>query len=118
MAENVVTKNDAFFAELLSPTAAKWAAGVAFDRSNGLPLDQWSVFPSEESATLYLTNPKAYPGQFIAYADDLGSMVACVISQNVDGSALELKKIGSNSINENETIEICGGKAPQEDDFL
>ena len=93
MAE-IVTKNEAFFTELLSPSAAKWSAGVAFDRSNGLPLDQWSVFQTEAKAIEYLSNAKAYPGQVIAYADAEGSMVACVLSQNAEGTALELKQIG------------------------
>jgi len=46
----MATMNENFFSELLSPKAAKWSAGVAFDRSNGLPLDQWSVFQTKADA--------------------------------------------------------------------
>lgn len=118
MAENVITKNSVFFAELLSPSAAKWSAGVAFDRSNGLPLDQWSVFQSEAKAVEYLSNAKAYPGQIIAYSEadvyeedgttlkKAGSMVACVLSQNAAGTALELKPIGIIPTGDNKTIEV------------
>ena len=91
---DIVTKNDAFFSELLSPTAAKWSAGVAFDRSNGLPLDQWSVFQTKAKAEEYLTNAKAYPGQVIAYAETSGEMTVCVLSQNAAGTGLELKPVG------------------------
>ena len=121
-----VTKNQAFFEELLSPSAAKWSAGVAFDRSNGLPLDQWSVFQTKAKATEYLTNAKAYPGQVIAYAEDNGEMTVCVLSQNVAGDALTLKQVGiipvgSGAINvteageisvnvDNSTIKIVDGK--------
>ena len=91
---DIVTRNQAFFDELLSPSAAKWSAGVAFDRSNGLPLDQWSVFQSEAKATEYLSNAKAYPGQVIAYAEENGEMTVCVLSQNAEGTALTLKSVG------------------------
>lgn len=117
MAE-IVTKNSAFFAELLSPSAAKWSAGVAFDRSNGLPLDQWSVFQTEAKAIEYLSNAKAYPGQIIAYAEPdvykedgitlerAGGMVACVLSQNAEGTELELKQIGVIPAGDDKTIEV------------
>lgn len=79
---------------------------MAFDRSNGLPLDQWSVFQTKAKAEEYLTNAKAYPGQVIAYADDNGEMVACVLSQNADGSALVLKQIGIIPTGDNKTVEV------------
>lgn len=105
MAE-IITKNDAFFAELLSPSAAKWSAGVAFDRSNGLPLDQWSVFQSEAKAIEYLSNAKAYPGQVIAYAEANGEMKVCVLSQNAEGTALTLKPVGIIPSGDAKTIEV------------
>ena len=100
------TKNQAFFEELLSPSAAKWSAGVAFDRSNGLPLDQWSVFQTKAKATEYLTNAKAYPGQVIAYAEDNGEMTVCVLSQNANGDALTLKQVGIIPAGDEKTIEV------------
>lgn len=102
----MATMNESFFAELLSPKAAKWSAGVAFDRSNGLPLDQWSVFQTKTSAEEYLSNSKAYPGQVIAYAEADGSMTACVLSQNTDGTALTLKPIGIIPSGDAKTIEV------------
>lgn len=98
------TVNKSFFDALLDAKAAKWSAGVAFDRSNPLPLDQWSVFKDKAAAEAYLTNAKAYPGQVIAYAEadvkdgetlvKAGGMVACVLSSNAAGTGLELKQIG------------------------
>lgn len=76
--------NKSFFDALLDAKAAKWSAGVAFDRSNPLPLDQWSVFKDKAAAEAYLTNAKAYPGQVIAYAKDDGSMEVCVLEQNLE----------------------------------
>lgn len=102
----MATMNENFFAELLSPKAAKWSAGVAFDRSNGLPLDQWSVFQTKTAAEEYLSNSKAYPGQVIAYAESDGSMTACVLSQNTDGTALTLKQIGIIPSGDAKTIEV------------
>ena len=102
----MATMNENFFAELLSPKAAKWSAGVAFDRSNGLPLDQWSVFQTKDDAEDYLSNSKAYPGQVIAYAEDDGSMTACVLSQNAEGTALTLKPIGIIPSGDAKTIEV------------
>lgn len=103
---DIVTRNQAFFDELLSPSAAKWSAGVAFDRSNGLPLDQWSVFQSEAKATEYLSNAKAYPGQVIAYAEENGEMTVCVLSQNAEGTALTLKPVGVIPEGDNRSIDM------------
>lgn len=113
----MATINENFFAALLDEQAAKWSAGVSFDRSNPLPLDQWSVFKDEDAALEYLTNPRAYPGQFIAYADETGIMVPCVLTQNSEKTALELKKIGAEPVDLDGTIIIYGGKAPTEEDF-
>lgn len=114
----MATKNELFFAELLAENAAKWSAGVAFDRSNALPLDQWSVFQTEAKANEYLTSAKAYPGQLIAYADANGEMKACVLTQNTEGTALTKKLIGtvptgdnfSISVTENGEISLVGAK--------
>lgn len=103
---DIITKNQAFFDELLSPSAAKWSAGVAFDRSNGLPLDQWSVFQNLAKATEYLSNAKAYPGQVIAYAEENGEMTVCVLSQNAEGTALTLKPVGVIPEGDNRSIDM------------
>ena len=103
---DIITKNQAFFDELLSPSAAKWSAGVAFDRSNGLPLDQWSVFQNLAKATEYLSNAKAYPGQVIAYAEENGEMTVCVLSQDAEGTALTLKPVGVIPEGDNRSIDM------------
>jgi hypothetical protein len=52
-----------FFSALNDPKAAMWSAGVAFNRSNPLPLDKWSVFQSMDEAIAYAeSNAVAYPG--------------------------------------------------------
>jgi hypothetical protein len=99
--------NEKFFADLLSPNAAKWSAGVSFDRSNPLPLDQWSVFQNKTKAEEYVSsNDKAYPGQVIAYADTNGEMIACVVSQNAEATALVLKQIGIIPTGDGHSIEV------------
>ena len=118
MADSV---NKSFFDALLDAKAAKWSAGVAFDRSNPLPLDQWSVFKDRASAEAYLTNAKAYPGQVIAYTEadikegetlkKAGGMVACVLSSNAAGTGLELKQIGISPDGETLTVNAEGAMA-------
>jgi hypothetical protein len=88
----MATKNEQFFIDL--GKGASWAAGVAFQRSNPLPLDKYSVFETEAKAIEYATtNAVAYPGQVVAYVDG-DKMAVCVLAQNADGSALELQAIG------------------------
>lgn len=44
-----------------------WSAGVAFKRSNPLPIDKYSVFAKEADVDTYIkTNAVAYPGQIVA----------------------------------------------------
>ena len=53
---------------------ATWSAGVAFKRSNPLPIDRYSVFQTEADAKSYAkTNPVAYPGQLIAVVTASGA---------------------------------------------
>lgn len=53
---------------------ATWSAGVAFKRSNPLPIDRYSVFQTDADARSYAkTNPVAYPGQLIAVVTDSGA---------------------------------------------
>ena len=53
---------------------ATWSAGVAFKRSNPLPIDRYSVFQTDADAKSYAkTNPVAYPGQLIAVVTDSGA---------------------------------------------
>jgi hypothetical protein len=74
--------NDKFFADLSA--GATWAAGVAFQRSNPLPLDKYSVFASIAEAEAYATtNAVAYPGQIIAVVND-GVMEVYVLAEKAN----------------------------------
>ena len=59
-----------------------WSAGVAFKRSNPLPLDKYSVFQTEGELSSYITsNAVAYPGQIVAvYNSTKETMKAYVIN--------------------------------------
>ena len=71
--------NDKFFSDL--EKGATWAAGVAFQRSNPLPLDKYSVFPSlDELNTYATTNAVAYPGQIVAVVNN-GIMEVYVLAE-------------------------------------
>ena len=59
-----IISRDDFFSQLTNGT--KWEAGVAFKRSNPLPIDDKSVFESLEAAQTYAQSATAYPGQVIA----------------------------------------------------
>ena len=75
----MATINEKFFADLAS--GASWAAGVSFQRSNPLPIDKYSVFPSIADAQAYAsTNPVAYPGQIIAVLNN-NAMEVYVLAQ-------------------------------------
>ena len=81
-------KNTKFFNDLSK--GATWSAGVAFKRSNPLPLDRYSVFETLTDAQEYASsNAVAYPGQIIAVAEN-GKMVAYVLAENTEGTALVL----------------------------
>lgn len=70
---------------------AEWDTGVVFNRTNGIPIDKWSVFQTLEEAETYASsNPVAYPGQFVAVVLDDDSATGYVIQP--DGT---LKSIGA-----------------------
>ena len=70
---------------------AVWDTGVVFNRTNGIPIDKFSVFKTMKDAETYASsNPVAYPGQFVAVVDDDGSAVGYIIQE--DGT---LKVIGA-----------------------
>lgn len=78
----MATINDKFFADLAG--GATWAAGVAFQRSNPLPLDKYSVFASIEDAESYAaTNAVAYPGQIVAVVNE-GVMEVYVLAEKAN----------------------------------
>ena len=97
-----------FFSALNDPKAAMWSAGVAFNRSNPLPLDKWSVFQSMAEAIAYAeSNAVAYPGQIIAVYDN-NDMVACVLTE-VEGKLVP-EAIGVVPEGDGVTIEVIDGK--------
>lgn len=101
-----------FFDALNDPKAALWSAGVAFNRSNPLPLDKWSVFESMDDAVVYASsNAVAYPGQIIAVHEN-NSMSAYVLEENIvnEVTSLTLKPIGIIPVGDGASIEIVDGK--------
>ena len=73
--------NTKFFDDLTNK--ATWSAGVAFKRSNALPLDKYSVFENLADAQAYIADPETtlgYPGQVIAVAED-DKMVVYVLRE-------------------------------------
>lgn len=97
-----------FFSALNDPKAAMWSAGVAFNRSNPLPLDKWSVFQTMAEAVAYAeSNAVAYPGQIIAVYDN-NEMLACVLTE-VEGKLVP-EAIGVMPEGDDITIEIVDGK--------
>lgn len=78
-----------FFDSLNDPKAALWSAGVAFNRSNPLPLDKWSVFATKADAINYVeNNAVAYPGQIIAVYDN-NQMQAFILAESNNQLALQ-----------------------------
>lgn len=97
-----------FFSALNDPKAAMWSAGVAFNRSNPLPLDKWSVFQTMAEAIAYAeSNAVAYPGQIIAVYDN-NDMVACVLTE-VEGKLVP-EAIGVVPEGDGVTIEVIDGQ--------
>lgn len=126
------TMTDKLFNDLAE--SASWSAGVAFDRTNPLPLDKWSVFETLKDANDYAEkNPRAYPGQLIAYIhnnqwriavlveysdEDLGTkliiqnlaMSSDIISPSLNISKVEINEHGYDyvlTMNNREQMGIC-----------
>ena len=94
--------NDGFFTDLAG--GATWSAGVAFKRSNPLPLDRYSVFQTKALAEDYIaTNAVAYPGQVIAVLEE-GQMILYVI--NGEGEVLTLERVGIVPTGDGKTISV------------
>lgn len=103
---------DKFFEELLS--GATWSAGVAFKRSNPLPLDRYSVFSSYEEAEAYLGNAVCYPGQVIAVVESIKNAdeevtgieaTVYVVDVDLEGN-FSLKEVGTKPIGDEASIEV------------
>lgn len=63
MADNKTIREN-FFDSLSK--GAKWDVGVSINRTNPLPLDQYSVFESETALDAYIAGAFSYPGQIVA----------------------------------------------------
>ena len=107
------TINTKFFKDLSEK--ATWSAGVAFKRSNPLPIDKYSVFETIALAEEYAsTSAVAYPGQVIAaYDSDNDAMQVYVLSEVANEVAegeeqtysLALQEIGGKVSADNLSIE-------------
>lgn len=72
-------------------SGATWSAGIAFKRSNPLPIDRYSVFKTEADALAYAkTNAVAYPGQVIATVSDKEAVVYVIAAVGTTGKIVKL----------------------------
>jgi hypothetical protein len=99
---------DVFFNKLVNGDV--WSAGVAFERTNQLPLDKYSVFESLEAANTYLAEGVAYPGQVLAVIDgEPLTATVYVIDVNAEG-VHSLKEVGTKPVGDGKSIEIKNDK--------
>ena len=100
-----------FFTALNDPKAAMWSAGVAFNRSNPLPLDKWSVFQTMDEAVAYAeSNAVAYPGQLIAVYDaEAGKMTAYILQEVTVDETTKLSPVavGTTPVGDESTIVVA-----------
>lgn len=94
---------DDFFDSLSK--GAKWDVGVSINRTNPLPLDQYSVFETEEALDNYIEGAFAYPGQVLAVAGE-SETVIYYLTQNADGTGLTKEEVGSMPAVDNKSIKI------------
>lgn len=97
MAENT-TIRDSFFDSLKK--GAKWDVGVSINRTNPLPLDQYSVFKSETKLDEYIAGAFSYPGQILALVDE-DETVIYYLDQNK-----QKQEVGSMPAVDNKSIKI------------
>ena len=73
-----------------------WSVGVAFNRSNPVPLDKTSIFQTKDDADAYINQTEGnicYPGQLIATVE-VGS-TKVYVTQLKDNGQYDLVEIGS-----------------------
>ena len=97
---------DDFFTALTK--GAKWDVGVSINRTNPLPLDQYSVFESEDKLDAYIAGAFAYPGQIVAvigenettiyYLDQNKAKQLVGIVPTGDGKTISVTKDGQISL--------------------
>lgn len=97
---------DDFFTALTN--GAKWDVGVSINRTNPLPLDQYSVFKTETELDAYIGGAFAYPGQIIALVDENATTIYYLDQNKVkqpvgiipegDGKTIEVSATGAISL--------------------
>lgn len=114
MAENT-TIRDKFFDSLAK--GAKWDVGVSINRTNPLPLDQYSVFKSEADLDTYIKGAFSYPGQIVAVVDETETKIYYLAenkieTKNAEGEVIKTEyelvkaEVGSMPEVDNKSIEI------------
>jgi hypothetical protein len=94
---------DDFFTALAN--GAKWDVGVSINRTNPLPLDQYSVFKTETELNNYVAGAFSYPGQVIALVDEAATTIY-YLDQNK-----ELQHVGVIPEGDDKTIEVSADGA-------
>lgn len=102
MAENTTIRNK-FFDSLAK--GAKWDVGVSINRTNPLPLDQYSVFKTESELDTYIAGAFSYPGQIVALVGE-SETVIYYLAEKADHTGLEKIEVGSMPEVDNKSIEI------------
>lgn len=98
----MATIREEFFDKLTG--GAKWDVGVSINRTNGVPLDVYSVFETETELNEYVAGVFAYPGQVLALVEADATTIY-YIDQNK-----ELQEVGKMPVGDNRTIEVVDGK--------
>jgi hypothetical protein len=113
MAEKTLREN--FFDSLQK--GAKWDVGVSINRTNPLPLDQYSVFKSESDLDTYIKGAFAYPGQVVAVVGEDETAIYYLTQNKIEvkdevGEVTETKyelikeEVGSMPAVDNKSIKI------------
>lgn len=113
MAEKTLREN--FFDSLQK--GAKWDVGVSINRTNPLPLDQYSVFKSESDLDTYIKGAFAYPGQLVAVVEEEGTAIYYLTQNKIEvkdetGAVTETKyelikeEVGSMPAVDDSSIEV------------
>lgn len=113
MAEKTLREN--FFDSLQK--GAKWDVGVSINRTNPLPLDQYSVFKSEADLDTYIKGAFSYPGQIVAVVDETETKIYYLAenkieTKNAEGEVIKTEyelvkaEVGSMPEVDNKSIEI------------
>lgn len=98
----MATMREDFFDKV--STGAKWDVGVSINRTNGVPLDVYSVFQTTEELNNYVSGVFSYPGQVLALVKE-NETIIYYLDQNK-----ALKPVGTIPVGDGKTIEVVDGK--------